>query len=820
MKKFIIKPIAVNLHHWLNTTSIQQRLHYLTLLNVFGLGMLLLLSVSSSLLKDSYFQSIEALNAQQRQIQHFNTETARLRVSIENYITSYDPAIQHQIDTSIEELFEELSALENTNNEYTRNLLTLHQSLRAFITGYHDLKDVNQRIDRIYQSDLIEPSQHAAGLLSIVIGNTSHENGQPLLNAGSVVAVNAFIDSLIKMNAYYATRDTAVVLGPKNSLDRLAQLVPLLESLTKSDIERQAFRSLRSQVHIMVKGLGALQDSYQQRNRIMETEIEQSQHAVAQTAMVLDKRYTEIEDTLQSRYSQRFLIINGIAIMIAGLVVVFTFMFSAMVFKSIRMPLGELLRTVKAYSSGDFEYPVPEVGQHELGLLAAGLKDFRLNALQRTSAEQALRESEGRFRALSDMSSDYFWEQNSQLQYSVFSGQRAGQLLARNILMLGLRAWENPRNIGYEQEWADFKKITEGHQPFRNFESALQMPDGSTLYLLANGDPIFDLHGVFKGYRGTAKDVSAQKAIEAEIRQLNLTLELRVVERTAELRRTNEQLSQAMEQLVQIEKMASLGNLVAGVAHELNTPLGNALIASTSLRSHINALAEMIDSGALRKSDLIDFTHLCKEGCYLIERNTQRAVSLITNFKQVAVDQTSVQRRKFNLLQTIQEVVGTLSPTLRKHQLTLTIDIPDEIILDSYPGPFDQVITNIVTNATVHAFDEGQTGSLLISASKIGKEQVVVMLSDNGRGISTDKQGRVFDPFFTTRLGQGGSGLGLYIVYNIITSLLGGNIQLVSFPGAGTCFIIHLPSEAPHPDENTTAILGTAPSFGTANFGG
>jgi signal transduction histidine kinase len=580
-------------------------------------------------------------------------------------------------------------------------------------------------------------------------------------------------------------------------------------SLALGDLERKSLHKLQQQIHTMISGLGSLQRNYAIRNQIMENRIEASQRTIARTASTLDKRYAEIEENLRGRYSRRLSFINAFAILLSLLIIGITFLFSSLVFNSIRIPLGNLLRTVEAFSQGNFNHPVPEVGQNELALLAGGLRDFRLSAMQRTLAENALRDSEGRFRALSDMSSDFFWEQNEMLQYTAFSGQRAGDLLSRNVLMLGLRSWENPRNTGYEEAWEQHRQAVESHQPFRDFEFALQMPDGKLLYLLSSGDPVISMTGSFSGYRGTAKDISAQKAIEAEIRQLNQTLEQRVIERTAALRQSNDQLSQAMEQLVQSEKLASLGNLVAGVAHELNTPLGNALVASTSLRDQVHEMEQAISAGTLRKSALTEFMSVCEEGCRLIERNAYRAVSLVANFKQVAVDQTSAQRREFNLLQTVQEVVATLSPTLRKQQHSLTIDIPESIVLNSYPGPLDQVITNIVTNATVHAFQPGQAGALLISASSIGENEVVMLISDNGAGIPLDKQARVFDPFFTTRLGQGGSGLGLYIVYNIVTSLLGGHIQLVSTPGAGTCFLIHLPREAPHLDDSTSNVHGS-----------
>ncbi|GAB2890985.1 hypothetical protein GCM10027046_19640 [Uliginosibacterium flavum] len=809
MNPLSAKLMLDRVRHWLSATSIQQRLRYLTLLNVAGLVLLLGLSLVSSALKDGYFDALQNLNTQQRQLQHFNTETARLQVAIQNYLNSSDEGLQQEIDKSTERLFEEFSQLEKNKSDYTENLLLLRESLKSFITGYRELKQLNHEIDKTYQNELIDPSRHAAELLAMVIGSSSQKKGQTLLGPASVVAVNAFIDALLKMNVYYAKRETVISLSTRSSLERVAQLAPLLESLAPGEFERKALNKLQKQVHTMISGLGSLQRSYAIRTQIMETRIEANQRAIAHTAESLDKRYAEIESTLRNRYSQRLSFINAFAIVLSLLIIAFTFGFGALVFNSIRTPLAALLRTVEAFSSGNFQHPVPEVGHNELGMLAGGLREFRNSAMQRTLAEHALRDSEGRFRALSDMSSDFFWEQNEMLQYTAFSGQRAGELLARNVLMLGLRAWDNPRNLGYEDSWAQHRLIVETHQAFRDFEFSLQMPDGKLLHLLASGDPVFGINNEFTGYRGTAKDISAQKSIEAEIRQLNQTLEQRVIERTTALRQSNDQLSQAMEQLVQSEKLASLGNLVAGVAHELNTPLGNALVASTSLRDQVRDMNRAVDAGTLRKSDLTEFMATCEEGCLLIERNAYRAVTLVSNFKQVAVDQTSAQRREFNLQQTIQEVVATLSPTLRKQQHTLTVDIPANIVLDSYPGPLDQVITNIITNATVHAFQPGQPGALLISATAVGYKEVVIMLSDNGGGIPLDKQGRVFDPFFTTRLGQGGSGLGLYIVYNIVTSLLGGHIQLVSTPGTGTCFLIHIPLDAPHADENAANVHGS-----------
>lgn len=273
----------------------------------------------------------------------------------------------------------------------------------------------------------------------------------------------------------------------------------------------------------------------------------------------------------------------------------------------------------------------------------------------------------------------------------------------------------------------------------------------------------------------------------------------------AELEREREEqkvlivrLEQAMNQLVQAEKLAALGSLVAGVAHELNTPLGNSLTVASALNEVIRNFSDRFHAGTLSKQALRDFMAQCHEAAQLIERNSQRAAALIGNFKQVAVDQTSMRRRKFDLRQAMDEVLSTLQPNLRHTRHQLVVDVDPGIELEGYPGPVEQIIANLLTNSLLHGFEGIDEGIIRISAEERGPDQIALCFSDDGIGMSEATARRAFDPFFTTKLGKGGSGLGLYIVYNLATVVLGGTINLVSSPGHGACFEMQLPRIAPH----------------------
>ena len=263
-----------------------------------------------------------------------------------------------------------------------------------------------------------------------------------------------------------------------------------------------------------------------------------------------------------------------------------------------------------------------------------------------------------------------------------------------------------------------------------------------------------------------------------------------------ELERAYADLKETQANLVQAEKMASLALLVAGVAHEINTPIGIAFGCATHLSGRTGVLTEAFERGTMKKSDLAAYVATASESSRLIEQNLTRAAELIQSFKRVAVDQTSEERRRFDLLAYLEEVVTSLGPTLRKSPHRVAIACSPGIQMDSFPGALSQVVTNLVMNALTHAFPADSKGHMVIDVDETADGEVEIRFADDGVGIPAENLPKVFEPFFTTRRGSGGSGLGLHIVFNLVTQSLGGRISVDSVPGDGTTFTLRIPKTA------------------------
>lgn len=292
-----------------------------------------------------------------------------------------------------------------------------------------------------------------------------------------------------------------------------------------------------------------------------------------------------------------------------------------------------------------------------------------------------------------------------------------------------------------------------------------------------------------RSVREQRRMVKVSDRLQAQLAAVNQELG----RRKAEAEDALESLKAAQESLVQAEKLASLGALVGGVAHEINTPVGIALSCASHLSDSTTSMRRLFEADDISVDDFERFMDTVKDTTGLILSNCERAAELIRSFKQVAVDRTSSERRRFDLGAYIRETLSSLGPHLRQAGHAVRMDCPDGIVMDSYPGALSQVLGNFVMNSLVHGYDEGAQGTLSIRVEQDGPDAVRLVYADDGKGIPEENLGRIFDPFFTTRRGSGGSGLGLHIVYNLVTGPLGGHVTAESPGTGGTAFTVAVP---------------------------
>jgi PAS domain S-box-containing protein len=363
-----------------------------------------------------------------------------------------------------------------------------------------------------------------------------------------------------------------------------------------------------------------------------------------------------------------------------------------------------------------------------------------------------------------------------------FKGTKVADLWARNGDKEAAAAWEKAR-CG---ERVQFLSKVELSVPARTLVHQVtlipRMVDGALDHIVC-----------------VAQDISDLYQANCEISALNEDLEQRAKQRTEELAQTLENLNNARNELVKSEAKTTLGAMVGSITHEMSAPIGNSLMTAGTLHDQVEALRKTIASGQLRRSDLDRTLESLTTGVEIVTRNLARANDLLKSIKQGAADQFSEQRREFDLKETFEEILTLVRPTLKKAPHQIKVDVPAGIVIDSYPGPIGQVLINLINNAWLHAFEGMASGVLEISAAPCADKpgEVCIVIADNGAGMSEEVQARLFEPFFSTKIGKGGTGLGMSIVEDIVTKTLGGNLELESSPGKGTRFVITLPLDAP-----------------------
>jgi PAS domain S-box-containing protein len=375
---------------------------------------------------------------------------------------------------------------------------------------------------------------------------------------------------------------------------------------------------------------------------------------------------------------------------------------------------------------------------------------------------------------------------NRQLRYVLMNRYMAGIFGIEPVDAIGRTTSDLMSRYGAQKTDENDRRVLQAGTGLGFYEEEYIDASGNMRQWLVNKLPLLDSDGETENIVTVALDIGERKRGELEMRKAKDAAE-------AALRNLRE----TQNSLIEAEKLAALGRLVAGVAHEVNNPVGISLTVASSLERKSAMFAAEVARGDVRRSSLNEFLETSRDASAQLVANLNRAAELIQSFKQVAADRNYSDQRDFDLGDLTEQVVMSLRPGLRKHNLTLNVDCQPNLAMNSYPGPYGQVLTNLFLNSVAHAFPDGKAGAVDIQVRESGKDNVEIIFSDNGCGMSLDVRRRAFDPFFTTRRDQGGTGLGLHIVYSIVTNRLGGRLDLDSQPGEGTRIQIILPRVAP-----------------------
>ncbi len=401
-------------------------------------------------------------------------------------------------------------------------------------------------------------------------------------------------------------------------------------------------------------------------------------------------------------------------------------------------------------------------------------------------AEDAIAEGRRRLQQVIDTVPAVINVKDEQRRYVLMNRYMAGIFGIEPADAIGRTTADLMSRYGAQKTDENDKRVLATGRELGFYEEEYLDSSGNLRQWLVNKLPLLDADGEIENIVTVALDICERKRSEAEMRKAKDAAE-------AALRNLRE----TQNSLIEAEKLAALGRLVAGVAHEVNNPVGISLTVASSLERKTSLFAAEVARGDLRRSSLNEFLASSRDASSQLVANLNRAAELITSFKQVAADRNYSDQRTFDLGDLTEQVVMSLRPGLRKHNLTLTVECQPNLVMNSYPGPYGQVLTNLFLNSVAHAFPDGKPGAVDIRVRESGKDNVEIIFSDNGCGMSLDVRRRAFDPFFTTRRDQGGTGLGLHIVYSIVTNRLGGRLDLDSEPGGGTRIQIVLPRVAP-----------------------
>ncbi len=458
--------------------------------------------------------------------------------------------------------------------------------------------------------------------------------------------------------------------------------------------------------------------------------------------------------------------------------------------------IKQLTTAATKITSGDLSFEITIKSNDEIGTLSKEFESMRKSLINRIAVieqqlifQQLLMDTVSVPIYIKDINLNYIGFNKAFLDYF---GYKKEEILGKSIIQIK----DTQLTRGYDLD--DKEILLKGES--NTFSTNIYNAKRELRDVILFKNTFSNMSNKIDGIVGTVIDITELNNVTKELNQINKTLEEKIKDRTEDLEKSNDELEQTITNLIQTqkmlveaEKMASLGGLVAGVAHELNTPVGNGLMGITHFLQISKKLEKDYANEIMTQSDFEEFLKITTDLAQQININLKKTALLVKNFKQVSVDQTSEQKREFNLKLYLEEIIYSLNYLIKQTRLKVTIHCDDNIELNSYPGSYSQILTNLITNSIRHAFEKQEVGIISIDVKIKEDKYLEFSYKDNGKGISEENLPKIFDPFFTTNREKGGTGLGLNIVYNVVTSTLKGSIECKSIEKEGVTFIIILP---------------------------
>lgn len=613
---------------------------------------------SGSRVLSSAWEDVRQVRQSDQVLALLESETSRLQNLIHRYINQPSPELFAEILLLREAVLGTLNTRASTDPMIAGSVEELERATERFLSGFGELRALQTTIAKTYEDQVLGPAKDMAGLYSIIEGATGQRDA--LIWPALGKSREAFTAMLVAANAYYLSLASVAAEEARRNAATIERTIPVMSDLADNDLQRTALQRLKDRAMALRQGLVRLSEQLSSRTDLLRNAIDASQAETIAAIDGLSVKMRRREQNAQTTFTRTLASISRNVMVIAGAFLGIILVAGIVITLSIRLPLRQIMLSMKAIASGDLDRRVQGTSaRDEVAAMARAVEVFRQNAIAKRAAENELR--------------------------------------------------------------------------------------------------------------------AAKEKAESALIELNT----------------------AQQNLIDAERLAALGGLVAGVAHEVNNPIGISLTVASSFARRAEMFdAELRSKTPLKRSQLEEFVRTSQDAARQLVVNLHRAGDLIQSFKQVAVDRSHAERRQFSLGEATDQIIASLRPVLKKAPISIAVDVPDGLLVDGYPGSYGQILTNLFLNAATHAFADGRAGAISITARPRGADEIELSFSDNGMGMSPDVQRQAFDPFFTTRRNDGGTGLGLHIVYNLVTQQLGGRMMLDSRLGQGTTFRIIMPRTA------------------------